>query len=148
MLNLVASSILYPEIIIRSSVSIASNLITSVQYLSSITKNDIEIQNLLDIVEDIVIIKTFIEEKKNNNNNNNNHESKTVDMCINNLNQTLYQLEDNINSITQKIQTHKNKWFNNFRAYDISTEKNNIPILIKQMRHKFELLIKVSSNLK
>ena len=41
MLNLVASSILYPEIIIRSSVSIASNLITSVHYLSSITKNDI-----------------------------------------------------------------------------------------------------------
>jgi hypothetical protein len=146
MLNLVASSILYPEIIIRSSVSIASNLITSVQYLSSITKNDIEIQNLLDIVEDIVIIKTFIEEKKNNSNNN--YESKTVDMCIDNLNQTLYQLEANINSITEKIQTHKDKWFNKFRAYDISAEKNHIPILIKQMRHKFELLIKVSSNLK
>ena len=47
MLSLVAGSILLPELIIRSTVSITTNLITSVNYLISISKSDSELQNML-----------------------------------------------------------------------------------------------------
>ena len=146
MFTIIASSIIYPEIILRSSISIASNLITSLNYLISISKNDIELQSLLDIVEDINIMKAFIDEKQ--------EErcygkvfGKTVGMCISNLNETLLQLEKNINSISEKMQNHKLKWFAKFRSYDIEDEKKLIPILTEQMRYKFELLLKVSGNL-
>ena len=79
MLSLVANQILYPEIVIRSTISIASNLVTSVNYLNSLIKNDSHLQKLLnlnDIIEDIGIIKSFIEEKQKQNS------SKTLDKTI------------------------------------------------------------------
>ena len=82
MLSLVANQILYPEIVIRSTISIASNLVTSVNYLNSLIKNDSHLQKLLnlnDIIEDIGIIKSFIEEKQKQNS------SKTLDICLENL---------------------------------------------------------------
>jgi hypothetical protein len=144
MLSLVAGSILLPEIIIRSTVSITTNLITSVNYLISISKSDSELQNMLinnDIIEDISIIKHFIEEKQHTNSSN------TVHICIQNLNKTLTELEKNINSITTKIEAHKQLWFGFMRSYNITEEKTLIPILINQLKHRFEILIKISSNL-
>ena len=99
MLSLVANQILYPEIVIRSTISIASNLVTSVNYLNSLIKNDSHLQKLLnlnDIIEDIGIIKSFIEEKQKQNS------SKTLDICLENLGQILIDLEENINRITKK----------------------------------------------
>ena len=144
MLSLVATSMLYPELIIRSTVSLATNLTASVSYLVSISKSDIELQNLLvtnDIIDDINIIKTFIEEKELTNH------SETVRICINNLSNTLSELEKNIASITRKIESHKDIWFNYFRSYNISEEKKQIPFLINKMKHRFDLLIKICSNL-
>jgi hypothetical protein len=57
----------------------------------------------------------------------------------------LTQLENNINSITQKIQNHGKLWFGFMRSYGIEKEKKQIPILIDKMHHRFELLIKISS---
>lgn len=142
MLPIVAASMLYPEIIIRSSVSITSNLIASISYLSTISRNDFELQKLLDIVEDITIIKTFVEEKESTTN------SKTIGMCIKSLNDPLMKLEHVIDSITKKIHSHKDKWFNSIRSYDIAKEKEQIPVLVNQMKHRFEMLIKVSSTLR
>ena len=144
MLSLVATSILYPELIIRSTVSLATNLTTSVGYLVSISKSDIELQNLLvdnDIIADINIIKTFIEEKEITNH------SETVRICINNLSNTLSELEKNIASITIKIESHKDRWFSYIRSYNISEEKKKIPFLVDKMKHRFDLLIKICSNL-
>lgn len=144
MLSLVANQILYPEIVIRSTISIASNLVTSVNYLNYLIKNDSHLQKLLnlnDIIEDIGIIKSFIEEKQKQNS------SKTLDICLENLGQILIDLEENINRITYKIENHKNLWFHNFRSYNVKIESENIPILIEKMNHRFEILIKISSAL-
>jgi phenylalanyl-tRNA synthetase alpha subunit len=144
MLALMAGSIMYPELILRSSVSIATSLVTSVNYLISISHNDLDLHNLLissDIVTDINIIKNFIEEKQHSNH------SETVRVCIENLSNTLSELENNIKNITTKIEEHNKLWFYRFRSYNITKEKASIPILIDQMRHRFDLLIKISSNL-
>lgn len=145
MLAMVAGSIILPEIILRSAVSISSNLITSVHYLKNITKDDEDLQKMIeinDIIEDIHIIKNYIEEKENCNN------GKTVETCIKNLTNTLADLETNIKSITEKVEYHKTLWFGYFRSYNIDKEKKQIPILIKQLRHRFEVLIQVSISLK
>lgn len=143
--TMVVSKVLYPELIIKtitSLSSLSSNLINSVYYLSSLAHKDTDLQDLLiktDIIQDILIIKCFIEEKKNNN------IKQTVLTCINNLNETILELDKNINSITIKIETHKTLWFNYFRSYDITKEKNQIPILIEKLKHRFDILIKIST---
>ena len=144
MLAIVAGSIMYPELFLRSSISIATNLVTSVNYLITISRSDVELQNMLvlnDIIEDINIIKNFIEEKAHT------KHGQTTQVCIENLNKTLIELEKNIKSITDKIENHKNLWFNYMRSYNISQEKIAIPILISQMKHRFEMLIKVTTSL-
>jgi hypothetical protein len=145
MLSIVANQLIYPEVIIKSTITITSSLINSIQYLNAITKktNNNELNtylNLNEVVEDIGIIKSFIEEKQNSN-----LESKTMNICIENLSIILSELEYNINSITRKIENHHNLWFNYFRSYNISSESSKIPKLIEKMRHRFEILIKISS---
>ena len=142
MMSIVASQILYPEIVIRSTVSIASNLVSSASYLNSLIKHDTHLQNLLklnDIIEDIGIIKSFIEEKQKQN------KSKTLGICLENLGQILKELEKNIDSVIYKIENHKNLWFNSIRSYNITNESKNIPILLEKMKHRFEIVIKISS---
>ncbi|NBR10440.1 MAG: hypothetical protein EBT98_12480 [Opitutaceae bacterium] len=142
MLSIVATNIINPEIILKNGYFIANNLLSSVLYLKTLSHTDNELKELMtntDILEDIGIIKTFIEEKKLKT------DSLSVQVCIDNLNQTLINLEENINSITSKIENHKKLWFNSFRSYDIHSEKMQIPKLVKQMKHRFEILIKISS---
>ena len=144
MLSIVASQIAYPELILKSSVSIASSLVTSVKYLISISKDDIDLEGMLitnDIIEDINVIKTFIHEKQDKNT------SDTVNLCINNLSKTLEELEKHISNITNKIENHKTLWFNSFRSYNINHEKAVIPLLIRQMKHRFDLLVQITSSL-
>jgi hypothetical protein len=143
MLSLVANTILYPEIIIRSTVSITSNLISSIGYLQTITKGDPELQllNLVDILNEINIIKTFIEEK-----NYETMKSKSVIMCLQVLKTTLEELETNINDITFKLRQHKQKWFPSFRSYNISDQTKQLPILKERMKKQFELFLKISSS--
>jgi hypothetical protein len=142
MLSIVATNIINPEIILKNGYFLANNLLSSVLYLKTLSHTDNELKELMtntDILEDIGIIKTFIEEKKLKT------DSLSVQVCIDNLNQTLITLEENINSITSKIENHKKLWFNAFRSYEIQTEKTQIPKLVKQMKHRFEILIKISS---
>ena len=142
MMSIVASQILYPEIVIRSTLSIASNLVSSSSYLNSLIKNDTNLQKLLnlnDIIEDIGIIKCFIEEKQKQNT------SKTLGICLENLGEILKELERNIDSVIYKIENHKHLWFNSIRSYNIVNESKNIPILLEKMNHRFEILIKISS---
>lgn len=146
MIALVANQILYPEIIIRSTVSITSNLISSIHYLSSISKGDAELQKLLaesDIVTDITVIKCFIIESEKLS-----ERSPSVNNCIKNLSRTLENLEANINSISRKIQIHKQLWFRQFRSYNIQKEMELIPHLIIKMKHRFELLITIANAIK
>jgi enoyl-[acyl-carrier-protein] reductase (NADH) len=94
-----------------------------------------------DIIEDINVIKTFIHEKQDSNT------SETIKLCIENLNKTLEELEKFIHSITVKIENHKKLWFNYFISYNINEEKIFIPLLISQMKHRFNLLVQVSASL-
>jgi len=138
-LTLVANQIMYPEIIVRSVISLSTNLIYSVKYLATISKNDFELQKLLsktDILHDIIVIKSFIDETGKNH---------TVDVCIENLRETLSDLESNISSITSKIENHNKLWFSYFRSYNINLEKEQIPFLIEKLKHRFDLLIKIKS---
>lgn len=145
MISLVtAGTIIIPEIIIRSTVSITTNLISSLSYLKTISHSDTELQDMLtnsDIIEDISIIKHFIEEKQQHTSSN------TIRICIEHLNKTLKELEQNISSITAKLESHKQLWFGFARSYNLSEEKRRIPQLTKQLKHRFEILIKISSNL-
>lgn len=143
--SLVASRLLYSDVILKTITSLSGNLISSVQYLKKISENDIDLQKLLnnsDITQDILIIKSFIEENQENFNSN------TLLACINNLNETLSELEIHINSITKKIKDHEQLWFRYFRYYDISKEKEIVPLLIEKLRHRFNMLIKISSIIK
>ena len=105
-------------------------------------KNESRLQKLLnlnDIIEDIGIIKSFIEEKQKQN------ASKTLGICLENLGQILKELEQNIDSVIYKIENHKHLWFNSFRSYNITNESRNIPMLLEKMNHRFEIVIKISS---
>lgn len=62
----VATNIINPEIILKNGYFIANNLLSSVLYLKTLSHTDNELKELMtntDILEDIGIIKTFIEEK-------------------------------------------------------------------------------------
>ena len=141
MLSVLATGIILPEILIRSSVSITSNLITSVSYLHQLTKSDPELRkllNLTDILNEINIINSFLEEKKFN------PEVRSVSMCLNVLEETMKDLENNINSITKKLQNHNKLWFHRFRSYDIESEKENVKELNNRMNSQFNLLLKIT----
>jgi len=110
----------------------------------SITK-DTELQDIIlssDIIHDITVIKSFIESINKRDPN------KTIIECINNINETLQQLENTINSITNKFELHKKLWFSYFRSYDITSEKNTLKFLSNQLKHRFNILIKISTTLK
>lgn len=140
-----AGTIILPEIFIRTTLSIASNVISSIHYLKSISQHDQQISNLIDfndIIEDINIIKNFIQEKSLNN------ISQTIQTCFKNITSTMTELEKHIKSITNKIENHKHLWFHSFRSYNIEEEKIQIPFLVRQLKHRFDLLIQVSLSLK
>lgn len=143
MLSLLATGIVLPEIIIRSSVSITSNLIASVSYLNTVLKGDPELRKLLqlsDILNEINIIHTYIEEKQYN------IEIRSISMCLSVLEDTMKDLEKNIITITSKLQNHSKLWFHRLRSYDIEFEKEQIIILHAKMKSQFELLIKIANN--
>ena len=139
-LSVVSSTLLGPRMIMTTAISITSNLISSIRYLSQLASADSSINELIitnDVLHDIIIIKTFIEELEKKPIND------TMTVSIRNLGETLQHLEQNIHSVTQKIESHKTLWFSSFRSYNLSDEKKNIPFLINQLKHRFELLIKL-----
>ena len=144
MLALIGTSIVLPEILIRSVVSISSSLITSISFLKTLTKDDLDLQKMIeieDIETDILVIKNFIIEKSTENN------FHTVQLCIRNLAESLFELEKQISSINEKIESHTKLYFRQFRSYNIDIERKQIPFLIKQLKHRFELLLKISKSL-
>ena len=134
---------LYPEIIIKSITTLTSSLISGIYNLITITQ-DIDLKKILvtsDIIHDITVIKSFVKELEKTENN-------TILTCVHNLNETLKEIETTVNSIKNKFELHQKMWFSYFRSYDISSEKENILFLSNQLKHRFELLIKISSTLK
>jgi hypothetical protein len=135
------TNILCPKLITDSVVSLSSKLISSI-YNIVLISNDVELEKLLissDIIQDIEVINSFIKEKYKNIDN------QSILTCLNNLNKTLIDIKSNIDSIKLKIELHKKMWFSTFRNYDINKEKKMITILIKQLNHRFELLVKILS---
>lgn len=135
---------LYPEVLIKSIVSITSRLISNIYHIVTTTQ-DIDLKKILvttDIIHDITIIKSFIEEKEER------VENKTILTCIHNIDETLKDIDDTIKSINNKFEIHQKMWFSYFRSYDISLEKERIIFLSDRLKHRFEILIKISSTLK
>ena len=131
-------SILSPEILFKSITILSASILKGIYNLISITK-DTELQDIIlstDIIHDITVIKSFIEDIDKTDN-------KTIIECINNINETLKQLENTINTITNKFELHKNLWFSYFRSYDITSEKQNLKFLSNQLKHRFNILIKI-----
>ena len=136
-------NILSPEILLKSITSLTGSVLKGIYNLISVTK-DTELQEIIlssDIIHDITVIKFFIEDI-------NKPDNKTVIECINNINETLKQLENTINIITNKFESHKNFWFSYFRSYDITSEKQNLKFLSNQLKHRFNILIKISMSIK
>ena len=141
-LSVVSSTLLCPRLIMSTAINVTSNLISSIRYLSQLASADTQINELLisnDVLHDIIVIKTFIEELEKKPIN------ETLTVSIRNLGETLHHLEQNINSVTTKIENHKSLWFSYVRSYNLSEEKKNIPFLINQLKHRFELLIKLGT---
>jgi hypothetical protein len=135
-------TVLSPELVINSVTSLSSSLLKGLYHLITIT-NDSELHKILittDIIHDITIIKSFIEDLQKTNN-------KTITSSINNLNETLTTLDTTIESITKKFELHKTLWFSSYRSYNISSEKETLIFLSEQLKHRFNLLIKISSSL-
>lgn len=136
-------SILSPEILFKSITILSASILKGIYNLISITK-DTELQDIIlstDIIHDITVIKSFIEDIDKTDN-------KTIIECINNINETLKQLENTINTITDKFNLHKNLWFSYFRSYDITSDKHNLKFLSNQLKHRFNILIKISIRIK
>lgn len=143
--SMTASSIIYSTNIIKSLICLTTDVTKNIYNLIKIS-NDVELQNILlksDIINDISIIKLFVEEESKINENN-----KTIISCLNNITETLKNLEININSLTNKINLNKQLYFSYFRSYNISEEKKNIIFLIDQLKHRFNILIKIISVMK
>jgi hypothetical protein len=135
---------LYPEVLIKSITSLTSALISNIYNIVSTTR-DIDLKKILltsDIIHDITIIKSFIEEKEVKEVN------KTLLTCYHNIDETLKEIDDVIKSINIKFENHQKMWFSYFRSYDISFEKESIILLSDRLKHRFELLIKISSTIK
>jgi chromatin segregation and condensation protein Rec8/ScpA/Scc1 (kleisin family) len=121
---------------------VSSGLVSSLSYLITISYDKELMQIILssDIINDIKIIKNFLDE-----NNIKNIENKTVIECINDINDTLKNLETIIKNITDKIEYNKSLWFSYFRTYNLQQDREELKILITQLEHRFNLLIKFYS---
>lgn len=138
---------IYPEVLIKSILSITSSLVSNIYHMVTTTQ-DIDLKKILitsDIINDITIIKSFIEEKHEKELENVN---KTILTCIHNIEDTLKEIDDVIKCINNKFEIHQKMWFSYFRSYDISVEKERIIFLSDRLKHRFELLIKIYSTLK
>ena len=93
-----------------------------------------------DILSDIGIIKSFVDEQEKSLCD----KSPTVRAAVQNLCETLHYLEQEINTLVLKINKHDLKWFASYRSYDIANEVKKIKVLINQMNHRFDLLLKLS----
>ena len=136
------TTVLSSELLFKNGYFIVNNLITTFTYLKNLHHYDCELNDLIaenDIIDDIKIIKSFLEEIENKNH------SKTVSLCIQNLAENLKNIEQTLSVITKKIEQHKHLWFNSFRSYDIQKEKIIFPKLINQMNHRFEVLRMMTS---
>lgn len=130
-------AVISTDLIFKNGYFITNNLITTFTYLKNLNHGDVELNEIItenDVVQDIIIIKSFLEEIEKTN------QSKTVSLCIQNLAVTLEKLEKTLTSITTKIDNHKQLWFNSFRSYDIKNEKVLFPKLVNQMNHRFDIL--------
>ena len=130
-------AVISTDLIFKNGYFITNNLITTFTYLKNLNHGDVELNEIItenDVVQDIIIIKSFLEEIEKTN------QSKTVSLCIQNLAVTLEKLEKILTSITTKIDNHKQLWFNSFRLYDIKNEKVLFPKLVNQMNHRFDIL--------
>jgi hypothetical protein len=134
--------IISSEFLIRNTLTLSSSIISNITYLRSYKLRDEELDKIFierDILSDIGIIKSYIDEHSHNKDN----QSPTFKASIQNLNETLCYLEEEISKLTRKIKDHNLKWFSYYRSYDIATEKKKIFILIDQMNHRFDMLLKV-----
>ena len=134
MLSLISS-----DFLLKNTLTLTGNLIYNINYIRNFKFQDPELKMIFvdrDILSDIGIIKAYIDEHGKNS-------SPSFKAAINNLNETLYYLENDINSLTNKIKNHHLKWFASYRSYNIEKEKQSILVLIQQLNHRFELLIKI-----
>jgi len=131
-------SLLSGEFLLKNTIALTGSIITNINFIRSYKIRDDELDKIFidcDILSDIGIIKTYIHEHKN--------ESATFKASVQNLNETLFYLEAEITKLTTKIRDHHQKWFSYYRYYDIQPEKKKIFMLINQMNHRFDMLMKI-----
>lgn len=131
-------SLLSGEFLLKNTIALTGSIITNIHFIRSYKIRDDELDKIFidcDILSDIGIIKTYIHENKN--------ESATFKASVQNLNETLFYLEAEITTLTTKIRDHHQKWFYYYRYYDIIPEKKKIFMLIHQMNHRFDMLLKI-----
>ena len=66
-------------------------------------------------------------------------------IAINNLQETLHELDELLNKMMNKVKNHQNIWFHKYRSCDIANEKLLLVILINRMKHRFKLFLDIST---
>ena len=131
-------SLITGEFLLKNTIALTGSILTNINFIRSYKIRDDELDKIFidcDILSDIGIIKTYLQEHRN--------ESATFKASVQNLNETLFYLEAEITTLTTKIRDHHQKWFYYYRYYDIIPEKKKIFMLIHQMNHRFEMLLKI-----
>jgi hypothetical protein len=141
---LITETVLVANSLISPIITIASGLVKSISYLTSISYPDIELQKIInesDLTKDVEIIKSIVSEHSQTN------ITKSIQLCLENLSSILQEIDFILTTITEKMKRHKKKWFHNYRAYNITNEKISLIILIQKLHHRFEIYIKVRNSL-
>lgn len=132
-------SIVSTEFLLKNTIALTTSIITNINFIRSYKLYDDELNKIFiecDILSDIGIIKSYIDEHSKS-------QSPTFQVSLQNLLETLGYLEKEIQKLTTKIREHKQKWFNAYRSYDIVEEKKRIFVLMNQMNHRFDMLLKI-----
>lgn len=131
----ITTSLMYPI------ASLSANLLYSAKFLFSLS-DDTEIKILTkrisDTVEDIELIRKFIEHKDTSIEKN-----TALSGYIESLSKALVEAEDAIFKLTRKVERHKKKWFHKYRGYNISVEKSNVNFALDKVHRKFDLITKI-----
>jgi hypothetical protein len=147
---MIATKFIPINILAEGIIKISSALVNSIYYLTKISDDDQELKKILattDIMTDILLIKSFIDDHNNLPKNDKIYNSNSVSNCIKSLLDILTELEANIALSTKKIEEHKKLWFSSYRRYDISVEKESIILNSSILKHRFDMLLKISNNL-
>jgi hypothetical protein len=70
------------------------------------------------------------------------YESKAIECCLHSVHEMLSNIQSELQQIEIKVKEHPQKWFCNFRSYDILKELDSLKYHIQSLDSRVDLLCK------